>query len=168
MRNRDLSDGDFGEIARGLLTAIRFDVETLVADQTGFYINVSLLVEDWEDEEKLRVVARANPSRINRSYFKRDLFVATAMEEQKVRFESNFAQAGKPYRSILAIPMILEGEASLQTIGVISIDSGRRGEFYQEVAINLEQRLSPYVNLLGLLLVMQAELRKDELDGPVA
>ncbi len=158
VRRGALTEAEFQEIARGLLTAIRFEVQAFAVDQTGYYINVSLLMEDRGNATRLRVVARAVPNRSNRSYPKVDLLVWKAMEGQQVTFKEDFTQAGKPYRSILAIPLLAEEQGISKSTGVISTDSGRVGEFDGGAARNLEQRLAPYTTLLALLLSVWGSL----------
>ena len=143
---------NFQDITRRLLTAMRQEIEQFVADTDGIYINVSLMVPDRARADCLRVLNRANDNRPFSVYPKSDLGVWVAMQKCRPEYIAEYDNPAKEYRSILALPIIVEDDFEAPTsIGVVSIDSGRAGEFDDQVDdVNL--RMLPYLSLLKLSL----------------
>lgn len=155
VRAEEFGETNFVRIASGLMVAIRLEVEAITLDTDGTYINASLLIEDVAQADHLVVLQRANPDRPNTSYRKEGLIVWSAMQDQERKYVANFAQDGKEYRSILALPLIIETESGTrESIAVVSIDSGRPNEF-DGLESRIELRLLPYISLLKLLLSMR-------------
>jgi len=115
---------------------------------------VTLMVEDEVNCENLRVLNRANTDRPNPSYPKATLQVWTAMVEMRFVYVPEFESAGKDYRCIFALPIIIEERVGRTSIGVVSIDSGRPHDF-DGLEEKLELKLLPYISLLKLLLSLR-------------
>lgn len=120
------------------------------ADHKRTQIYVNLLVEDGDD---LVVLRRDVPHRARSARYPKGGMLAW-----KVLQEGDAATTGdvysdfpdtpakKPYRSILALPVVLEAERI--TVGVVSIDSSRPYHFESDF-LNLVKGLMPYVALLA-------------------
>jgi len=106
----ELTDVSSDRIIQGLLVSIRSEVEAIVVDTEGIYINVNLLMPHPTEETKLVVKNRANLDRdLDVPYDKSNLVVWRAMETKKAAYEPNFESKGeKPYRCILAFPIVFE------------------------------------------------------------
>ncbi len=152
VRSSACTEVEFRDITRRLLTAMRQEIEQFVADTESIYINVSLMVQDEIKPGYLRVLNRANDNRPLSVYPKGDLGVWVAMQNFRAEYIAKYNNLAKEYRCILALPIIVEDEVGVQTsIGVVSIDSGRPGEFDGQVEdVNL--RMLPYLSLLKLSL----------------
>lgn len=117
-------------------------------DKKGTQIFANLLIEDGDD---LLVVARDQPHRqASAKYPKAKLLAWTALSSGIPQSTGDVYEdypgtpEGKPYRSILVIPVRL-GD---RVVGVVSIDSSRRYHF-ELYADELVQGLTPFVSLLA-------------------
>ena len=157
VRASQCSPVQFQDITRRLLTAMRQEIEQFIADTEGIYINVSLLAQDDARPDFLRVLNRANDDRPLSVYPKGDLSVWHAMKECRVIYVPRYTDPTKEYSSILALPILLEDELGNQeSIGVVSIDSGRPQEFDDQVD-ELRLRMLPYLSLLKLALSVRRQ-----------
>lgn len=118
------------------------------SDIKGMQIFANLLVEDGDN---MRVVARDRFHRegsLTSPKRKTLAWVAVSTGEPKMTGDmyADYPETppGKPYRSILAIPVCRNG----RVLGIVSIDSTRRYHFDREMK-TLVEYLSPYVALLG-------------------
>ena len=155
IRENRFGQADFVDISGRLLTAIQFEVEALVVDAEGIYINATLMMEDETRPENLRVLNRAKSDRANPSYPKQGLTVWSAMQDMCRKYLPEYTAVGKDYHCILALPIIIEDRDGIATsIGVVSVDSGRSYDF-DGIDEQIETRLLPYVSLLKLLLSLR-------------
>jgi hypothetical protein len=120
------------------------------ADYKRTQIYVNLLVEDGND---LVVVRRDEPHRARSARYPKQGMLAwkvlqagDALTTGNVYADFPETPAGKPYRSILALPIVVETERT--TVGVVSIDSSRPYHFESDF-LNLVKGLMPYVALLA-------------------
>jgi hypothetical protein len=157
IRTWQCTEAAFLEITRRLLTAMKQEVEQFVADSEVIYINVTLIVEDESKPDCLRVLNRANANRPLPTYKKGNLYVWQAIRDKQDKYEARFDDPNKEYHSILALPILLEDEAGIQTsLGAVSVDSGRYNEF-DELVDQLKLRLLPYLSLLKLTLSIRQQ-----------
>lgn len=115
------------------------------ADRAGKEVFVNLLVEEGDD---LVVVARNVTHREPRArYPKRTLLAWQALTSGDAMttgdVEQDFGTVGKPYKSILAIP--IRGQHRI--LAVLSVDSSRKHQF-DDVCKELDRYLMPYIALL--------------------
>lgn len=150
-RNR-MNEADLDRVERGLLEAMQSEVEAVVVDTEGIYLNVNLLIER-RDGAALFCLNRADLHRdVHGSYPKDTMIAWRAMEAGRAKYEPDFRGDGtRPYRSILAMPITM-GDRS---IGAISIDSANLDHF-RGAEGKIAQRLLPYVVLMKLALVYRA------------
>jgi hypothetical protein len=144
---------DLDQVEHGLLAAIKSEVEAVVVDTEGIYLNVTLLIEDPTDATRLYGLNRAELDRdLHKSYPKDVMIAWRAMETGTFAYEPRF-ETREPYRSILAIPIVLSDAGSTATsLGALSIDSEREHHF-DDREQRIERKLLPYVTLLKLVLV---------------
>ena len=155
IREDRFQDADFLDISGRLLAAIQLEVEALVVDTEGSYINATLMIEDETKPDNLRVLKRANSDRANPSYPKEGLTVWEAMQENQRKYLPDYTGMNKDYHCILALPIVIEDKDGIaRSIGVVSIDSGRVRDF-NGIDEQIETRLLPYVSLLKLLLSLR-------------
>jgi hypothetical protein len=135
----------------GILTTINAHVERWIVESAGMYVNVSLLVEDRQDSSRLAVIARARPDRPNISYPKTGLFAwGSCWKTKKIFYVADFADASKPYKCILLVPVKIQaGNGSTSVIGIISIDSSKAHHF-DGLEFEIESKLLPELSLLKL------------------
>jgi len=150
-----LREVELHQVSHGLLVAIRSEIETLVLDTEGIYVDVNLLVPDPSSDARLLVLNRANPDRhLNVSYKKEGMLVWETMQTGRYAYDPDFkSDDEKPYRSILAFPLIFENkDRTIKALGGISIDSSKAHHF-DGLEKRLETKLLPYLTLLKLVLV---------------
>lgn len=113
-----------------ILRAMLSHVESTLEDPHGIYINVNLLVEDPIDPRYLWVINRAKPERGLDILYPKDGFLAwEAMRNPNESiYEPDFKLEGKPYRSILLLPIASQGSGD--ALGVVSIDSEKKRSFW--------------------------------------
>jgi hypothetical protein len=159
-RANQFSGVDAEIVERGLLSAMLSEVESIVVDSHGIYLNVNLLIEDRNNPARMFCLNRANLDREPHKTYPKDQMVAwQAMQSQNLVYEPSFKSAGgaeKPYRSILAIPILLRDGDVTTSLGAVSIDSQKDDEF-QGLEAKVERRLLPYVTLLKLVLVYRSK-----------
>jgi hypothetical protein len=149
---------DAGAIEQGLLGAMLSEVESIVVDTQSIYLNVTLLVEDRADPTRLFCLNRAKLTRdLHTTYPRVGMLAWRAMEDQRLAYEPSFtppvgAPKPPPYKSILAIPILFRDGSVTTSLGAISIDSAKEGEF-DGLEAKIERRLLPYVTLTKLVLV---------------
>jgi hypothetical protein len=122
------------------------------SDLKGKRIFVNLLLADGEE---LVVVARSDPRRPVPQRYKADecLVMWTAVAEGVTQFTGDVytdcpaTPRGKPYNSVLAIPIKLDK----RVLGGVSIDSAAKYHFDRYVD-ELQTELAPYVQLLAVTL----------------
>ncbi len=137
---------------QGILVAMRSEVEKLIVDTEGIYINVNLLVVDPADESRLLVLNRANLDRaLNVSYKKASMAAWIAMSQKHIECIGDYTDPEKPYKSILAIPILEEKGRTIRALGATSIDSARKHEF-DDLEKEIEAKLLPYLALIRLML----------------
>jgi hypothetical protein len=159
----DLQNAPFMSVVRRTLTAIlqrvREDLDTLDAA----YLEVSLLL--FQPQDRIVVVERADRNRaIGASVERRSTmayYVARVGADWKhvpdLRNEEPFAFHGIsvahcPYRSILLIPIIYAKPDGADAVGVVTIDSARAYEFWNEsVTDRLFKQVMPFVRILAIL-----------------
>jgi GAF domain-containing protein len=117
-------------------------------DVKGTQIFANLLVEDGDD---MVVVARDQTHREHSARcFKRHMLAWLALTTGEPQITGDVyadypeTMPGKPYRSILVIPV----KVGRRVLGVISIDSSRRYHFDRDFQ-NLVEYVNPYIALLG-------------------
>jgi hypothetical protein len=154
---------NFDAVARekfihGVLSSIHAEIERWVAESVGLYVNVSLLVEDPRDTSRLAVISRARPDRANASYPKHTLYAwRECWKKKKVFYAPDFSDPGKPYKSILLIPVKMESpNGNISVVGVISIDSSKKHHF-GGLEDEIERKLLPELSLLKLALGQEAK-----------
>jgi hypothetical protein len=142
-------------VCQGLLSAIKSEVEMMVGDTEGVYIRVALLIPDPNGDPNLLVFCRSDEDRpTDITYPRESVLVWKAMKSQHWEYEPNFvADASKPYRCVLAYPIIFSPPGgNLLALGGVSIDS-ERGNHFDGLGNKLETRLIPYRSLLQLALI---------------
>jgi GAF domain-containing protein len=131
------------------------------SDLKGRRVFVNLLVRS---AERIDVIARSDAKRpLPQSYGPEECSIACAAIDTgapqvtgDVYRDAPKTKEGKPYKSILALPIILER----QVLGAVSIDSKEPYHFEGHVE-DLEVQLAPYVQLLAPTLVVAAAVAKD-------
>ena len=143
-------------IEHNILQAMLSEVEATVLDSQGVYINLNLLVEDPTDAQMLLCLNRARRNRpLHSRYPKGQMAAWLAMRERQREYVPEFtADLSKPYRCILAYPVLSRDGGSDAAIGAISIDSAVLHHFDGCEAI-LETKLLPHLTLLKLLLIIR-------------
>jgi hypothetical protein len=168
--NANLQDAAFmGVIQRALraiLQRVREELDTLDAS----YLEASLLV--FQPRSQIEVVARAVGNRATGTRVDRQatmaFFVARVGRDWKhvpdLRAEGPFAFEGIsdpscPYRSILLIPVMYTfPDGTATSVGVVTIDSARPYEFWNEaVTDRLYKQVMPFVRLIAILLQSHPE-----------
>ena len=154
-RAQDMSPSQVARFQQETLQLIAAYVRDHRLDTRGTTIFVNLLVEDGDD---LVVVARDRDHRIGNARSKKwgmQCYAAISTGAPQLigdlYAEVPDAPPGKPYRSILAIPVRYEG----QILGAVSIDSSRRYHFDREFR-DLVEYVQPYVSLLAWTLPRRA------------
>jgi hypothetical protein len=149
-RPEPLAAGEVQRFQQEALALIANYVRDHRADRSGTQIFVNLLVEEGDD---LVVVARDQPHRDRSARYPKAMMLATrALETQDaatvgdVYLEFPDTPRGKPYRSILVVPVVLEAER--RAVGVVSIDSSRPYHFESDFK-GLVTALMPYACLLA-------------------
>jgi transcriptional regulator with GAF, ATPase, and Fis domain len=143
-----MSKDEIAAFQRDALHLIATYVRDHRADTKGMQIFANLLVED---RENLRVVARDRlhrESSVLLSKYGALAWAALSTGEPKLTGDvyADYPETanGKPYRSILVIPV----RRGSKVLGVVSIDSTRCYHFDREMK-NLVEYLSPYVAFLA-------------------
>ncbi|HEX8063065.1 MAG TPA: hypothetical protein VF535_07595 [Allosphingosinicella sp.] len=165
----NLGDAVFmGVVARTLrviLQRIREELDTLDAS----YLEASLLL--FQPNNQIEIVERAVRNRAIGSSVERTrtmaYFVAQARRDWKhvpdLKREELFNFEGIsdpscPYRSILFIPIIYAEPRGSTAVGVVTIDSARPYEFWNEaVTDRLYKQVMPFVRLLAILFQSHSE-----------
>jgi hypothetical protein len=149
-----LTETELHQIEQGILVAIRSEVEAQVLDTEGIYINATLLISDPANSDMLLVKNRAIPDRmLNLTYRKETMLVWNSMQLRSPMYVPDFqGDDTKPYRSILAFPILHETPGRLTALGAVSVDSSRSHHF-DGLQKKLETKLLPYLTLLKLVLV---------------
>jgi hypothetical protein len=150
LQRRDrLTRAEVARFQENALALIANYVRDHRADRKGTQIFVNLLVEDGDE---LVVVARDRPHRGRVARYPKPSMLAwrvmrtqDAASTGSVYADFPETEAGKPYRSILAIPVVLESEK--RSLGAVSIDSSRPYHFETDLK-ELVTGLYPYVALL--------------------
>lgn len=144
---------------RAILQRVREELDTLDAD----YLEASLLI--FQPNNQIEVVERAVRNRAIGTSVDRNrtmaYFVAQTRQDWKhipdLKREKLFNFEGIsdpscPYRSILLIPIIYVDPSGSTAVGVITIDSARPYEFWNEaVTDRLYKQVMPFVRLLAIL-----------------
>jgi hypothetical protein len=149
-RTQPLTPDEVGRFQQEALALIANYVRDHRADRAGTLIYVNLLVEDGDD---LVVVARDQPHRDRSARYPKSLMLAThALVTQQaatvgdVYVDFPDTPTGKPYRSIMVVPVVLEAER--RAVGVVSIDSSQPYHFETDFK-GLVTALMPYACLLA-------------------
>jgi hypothetical protein len=140
-----------------ILHVIHSHVASTLRD-TVDYLNVSLLVEDPKDKNKIMVLNRAKIDReIGVSYDKAKMLAWNAiLNPDSLQYYPRVEIPGKEYKCILFVPVADLGisvTGSNVALGVVSIDSGKRdhiGPYTKELQISL---LPHIANLRAILLL---------------
>jgi hypothetical protein len=145
---------DLRDIERAMLEAIKSEVEAIVADVEGVYLNASLIVPDPEDESRIKCINRANTARkIPKSYKKDGMLAWECMRTGEMQHDPSFSKPGSEYRSILCMPLYIDGD-EIRGLGAVSIDHEHSHAFTgQEQAVKIS--LNPYLRMLELVLVLR-------------
>lgn len=151
--------GEMAQIYQTVLSAVRSEVESMLYDRDGVYLNVTMLVEDAARTDCLRVVARARPrGQIGRLHEKGRMLAWEAMRSQKWEYVDDYTPAGnEAFRSIMAFPVVLNRSAGDVSIGVVCIDSTEPRHFSGSES-DIAVRISPYLATLKLTLVCERVL----------
>ena len=144
---------------RRLLSAILTEVESLVVDTEGVYVEVNLLVPHPTDEDQLRCIERAKSRRdIPKDYAKKGMLAWRCIDEISRQHEPDYEpERGQQYRSILCFPLYVRPPGTddlVHVFGAVSVDHGKAFEF-DGIEDDLEERISPYLRLLEHLFVLQ-------------
>lgn len=158
--------GRIGEVEKnsvyqGILAAILSELEALVVDSEGIYLNATLLIPDPVRHGCLRVAGRARLTRpLHVSYPAREMVAGRAIENDRTIYEPDFQPGGnRRYRCVLVIPILFEdGRRQIRSLGAISLDSERPHHF-DGLVERIEQRLTSYRNLFKILLVWEDRCR---------
>nr|WP_281719506.1 hypothetical protein [Nitrosomonas nitrosa] len=154
VRTNKFTTTSLHQIEQGLLSAMKSEVESVLGDSEGIYLSVNLIVEDRPSTELLIVLNRSNLDReLYKTYPKDDSMIAwQAMKANGFKYVSNYKQDnGKPYRSILAFPIVSHADGKPQSLGAISIDSSIAGHFDGHEN-KLETVLLFYISIQKLIL----------------
>lgn len=154
VRNGKFSAITLHQIEQGLLFAMKSEVETVLGDSEGIYLAVNLIVEDRQSSESLLVLNRSNVDRdLYKTYPKADSMIAwRAMSNQAFNYEPKYRQdSSKPYRAILAFPIVSHDDGKTKSLAAISIDSSITGHFDGHEN-KLETTLLPYLSIQKLIL----------------
>jgi hypothetical protein len=158
------NDGDnSSHAARKILIAILSEVETLIADTEGVYVEVNLLVPHPTDDNMMRCIERAKGRRdLPRDYPKKGMIAWRCMEEVKPQHQPNYTpERNQAYHSILCFPLYsTSGSGETIIFGVVSIDHGKPYEF-DGIEDELEERILPYLRLLEHMFVLQGPFAHD-------
>jgi hypothetical protein len=155
IRSGAFSEVELHQVFLGLLTAIRSQVEALVADTEGIHIKVCLVVPDPQDETRLLVLSRSDGDRrYPVSYPREDLVAWSAIQSRRFSYSRSLPpREGKEYKCIIAYPILSdEGRGNIRPLGSVSIDSTRSHHF-DGLEGKMETRLLPYIQLLQLSLI---------------
>jgi hypothetical protein len=110
-----------------------------------------LLVEDFDNRDLLEVYCRATADReVGVSHRRSGTVLGKALATRNFAYDPDVRIPGKPYRSILAYPILVEKEASVRAVGGISIDSSRPHHF-DGWEKEIEARILIYLRLLRLV-----------------
>lgn len=154
-----------GRALRAILQRVREEFDTLDAG----YLEASLLV--FQPNDQITVLQRAVRNRAVGATTDRQKtmahFVALAgldwRQVPDLKREHPFSSEGIsdpncPYRSILLIPIIYADPARNEAVGVVTIDSARPYEFWNEAATDrLYKQVMPFVRLIAILLQSHPE-----------
>lgn len=145
------------EAQRKILNAIVGEIESLVADSDGVYVEASLIVQHRSQEDRLQCIQRAKGHRdVPKDYRKAGMLAWRAMEELLRVHEPDFE--GTKYRSILCFPLYVRPNGqdldNVTVLGAVSIDHGIAFEF-DGLEDQIEERISPYLRLLEHLLLLE-------------
>ncbi|SFP43263.1 hypothetical protein [Qipengyuania nanhaisediminis] len=158
----DLSNAQFMELIQRALGSIAKKIKEETGALDATYLQVSLLL--FQPDEKIEVVARAESERPTRRPTDRNrtmaYFVARAglewkqvpdLKSDKLFDLAGISQADCPYRSILLIPVTAdESTENPESCGVITIDSGRAFEFWDDSKTQeIFLQVMPFVRLLA-------------------
>jgi hypothetical protein len=139
-------------VEHGLLTALKSEVEARVGETDPNQIYASLMIEDTVDQEKLRCVNRSNLDRpIDRTYPKKEMVAWHAMQSQAMQQRNNFQSDDKPYRTIVAFPILERHNGRETCMGAITVVSQRPFHFEAHLK-DLAVKVLPYVALHRLVL----------------
>jgi hypothetical protein len=146
-----------------ILRGVKSEVEQLLGECDGVYLDVLLLVPDPDDATKLHACASANTTQgINVRYLKAGSLSWEAMQTGRVRydpdFQSSFGTSTVPRRSVLTIPI---ATADSPAPGAVKITSGRSHHFddYEE---QIAATLIPARRMLGVALTCRRRLLKEK------
>ncbi len=151
--------GEMAQIYQTVLSAVRSEVESMLHDRDGVYLNATMLVEDVARTDCLRVVARARPrGQIGRLHEKGGMLAWEAMRSQKWKYVDDYTPSGnEAFRSIMAFPVVLNRSGGDVSIGVVCIDSTEPRHF-SGFESDIAVRISPYLATLKLTLVCERVL----------
>lgn len=143
---------DLEQIEHNLLMAVLSEIEAIVVDTEGIYLNVTLLIENPSAPDRLYGLNRARRDRdLYKSYPKGGMVAWSAMESGKLAYNPSF-DSTEPYRAILALPILLREGEGTRSLGAISIDS-EKDHHFDDREKKIELKLLPHMTLLKLVLV---------------
>lgn len=152
-------------IERSILEAVKSYSEKEIFDTQGLRLSVTLIVEDWNEDEKGFFVClnRAASDRPVARYPKSELELALlAWEQTCLKYEPNVprntARKAVPYKTVFILPIAHyqpSGPQKRDTIGLLSIDSTREDQFSARVRARIEMGLLPYIALLRASLFLR-------------
>lgn len=148
------------EIENGILSAMLSNVEEVVVDIEGIYLNITILMNHQRNNDMLVSVNRAKKERPCKEYPKKDLLAWKAMIKKTKQYNPDFSSEvddPRPYKCILAIPIISRSSGDEEALGAISIDSEVRDHF-NGIIDEIVLRLLPYFTLLRLLLFYRQKI----------
>jgi len=134
-----------------ILTAMALHAAYQIRDRYPGHVTANLLLVEGD---RLRVVARGrgNDRPIDVTYQQHTMFCAKAIVERRTVSCGNRKAPSKPYRDILAVPLL--GEDGSPAIGVVTVDAANSHVFGgREAKITLG--LSPYIALLKMTLAAE-------------
>ena len=156
----NIRETDIHRVIETILRAIKSEIETIIGDDDGTCLNVSLLTEEHPVSDKLKVIARAVSTRRLRAINKDSAIVWDAMQKKRSVYEPDFAlDSSAKYKTIYAFPILLEptilsqGEMSLAGL---TIDSEKKDHF-RRFKEKIEIRMLPYLHLLSIALVLKIQ-----------
>jgi hypothetical protein len=149
---KNLLQTELHEICLGLLSAVKSEVEAMTGDKEGLYFNVSLLVEDPDDNLRVKVFARVDQNRQNNSYIKKELLIEESFRTRKSINISECKIEGRPYRSIFGYPLFSSLSTGMTFLGVVTIDSSEPHHF-DGIMDAIDTKLLPYISLLKLAII---------------
>lgn len=149
---KNLLQTDLQAVCQGILSAMKSEVEALMGDKEGLYFNVSLLLEEHDDGNRVYVFTRVDQNRQNSSYLKKDLLIAPSFSTGKCIYIPECHLTDRPYKCIFGYPLFSQLSSGMTFLGAVTIDSSEPRHF-DGLELSIETKLLPYISLLKLAII---------------